>query len=125
MIVLPCPPSVNDLYGRSKFGIYKKKSHKDYTALVHAELTKLKIKPSDKPICLSIAWYRKKKVGDTDNICKVVLDSLAQPTQKVGKLRVAISPYGLYLNDNQVDELHVYKLLDRDNPRIEITYFEI
>lgn len=125
MIVLPYPPSLNDLYGRRGNYVYKKKSHRDYTDVVHAKIKALKIKPTDKPICISLVLYRPKKTGDIDNYFKTIFDSLAQPMEKVGKSRVAISPYGLYLNDNQIDELHVYKSLDRDNPRVEITYFEL
>lgn len=50
----------------------------------------------------------------------VVLDVLQAKFKGAGKERVCVRK-GVYLNDRQVREKHVFHAIDRNNPRAEIT----
>jgi len=57
-------------------------------------------------VVLTLHIYRARNTGDVDNFQKPVLD--------------ALEAAGVLHNDRQVVELHTYKRLDRDHPRIEV-----
>lgn len=52
------------------------------------------------------AYFQDGRVRDADNLAKAVLDAM----NKV-----------IYRDDSQVSELHVYKRVDHERPRVEIT----
>ncbi len=59
------------------------------------------------PINLQIYFYFKdKRPRDLDNQNKLILDSMTGI---------------VYRDDKQIDELHLYRNYDKENPRIEIT----
>src|SRR3990167_9411577 len=62
-------------------------------------------RPISGPVVVTIQWFRAARRGDLDNHLKVVLDAL----QGVA-----------YRNDNQIVELHAYRLEDHQNPRLQI-----
>lgn len=125
-LTLPSPPSLNELYGRNRFGgVHKKKAHRDFMATVQKIITEKKIKPFKKPVRLEISWYRPSKRGDLDNIMKTLFDALEVPVVKVKRKVVDIGKYGLYHNDSQVDQLLACKNDDKKNPRVEIVAYEI
>ena len=49
----------------------------------------------------------------------VVLDVLQDRYEKIGGQRVLVQP-GVYRNDRQVREKHVFHAIDRANPRAEV-----
>ncbi len=49
--------------------------------------------------------YRPRKIGDIDNVVKLILDGMQNVT---------------YANDKQVIELHIYRHDDKLNPRVEV-----
>lgn len=58
------------------------------------------------PIAVSIRYYfATKRKRDLDNQNKLVLDALSGI---------------VYADDSQIDELHLYRRFDKENPRIEI-----
>jgi crossover junction endodeoxyribonuclease RusA len=62
--------------------------------------------PITEPVALSIRFYfATKRRRDLDNQNKLVLDALTGI---------------VYEDDSQIDELHLYRRYDKQNPRIEI-----
>ena len=61
--------------------------------------------PSQEPVCLTIRLYRPRKAGDIDGPLKPLLDALQG---------------FLYVNDSQIVEMHVYRLDDKEAPRVEV-----
>ena len=58
-------------------------------------------------VCLNVLFYFKdKRKRDIDSHLKALLDSMSGI---------------VYLDDSQVTELHVYKEIDVDNPRVEVS----
>lgn len=124
-VTFPYPPSVNQLYGISRQGTrFKKQPHRDFFDQVHTILKKDKVKPLEGELEVSITLYRPYDRGDIDGPLKTLLDSMEQPTKlmNVGgkRSRVETSLYGVYKNDKQIMDLHVYKRIDRKNPRVEV-----
>ena len=126
-LILPFPPSTNTLYRTTKSGgIYKTKEHGVYFNAVHSIIQGKKIKPTQEDVELTICLFRPAKRGDIDGPLKTLFDALEQPTALVPvsgskkKKRVVTSKYGLYVNDSQVTDLHIYKRDDKDNPRVEV-----
>jgi Holliday junction resolvase RusA-like endonuclease len=66
-------------------------------------------KPFLHSVAVTIKTYRPRKAGDVDSILKIVLDAL----NKV-----------VYLDDEQVNELHVYRTEDKNYPRVELQIME-
>jgi len=67
-------------------------------------------RPISGPVVVTIQWFRAARRGDLDNHLKVVLDAL----QGVA-----------YRNDNQIVELHAYRLEDHQNPRLQIVIEDV
>jgi Holliday junction resolvase RusA-like endonuclease len=78
-----------------------------------------KMKPTERPVKVSINWYRKRKAGDIDGRFKLILDVLQAKRKYVG------SRFGAYVDDAQINELHMYRHEDKKNPRMEIEVEEI
>lgn len=58
-----------------------------------------------KPVSLTLHCFYKTYLRDIDSSLKVILDAL-EP---------------IYENDRNIEELHVYKKIDKENPRIEVS----
>lgn len=105
-LVLPFPPSLNRMYrtvnGRfltSEVGrAYKEEC--GWSARIQG------CTPHTGLLTVTVYLYRPSRRGDADNYTKVLLDSL----QGIA-----------WLNDNQIEELHIYRRLDPKNPRVELT----
>jgi Holliday junction resolvase RusA-like endonuclease len=69
------------------------------------------------PVRVSIHIYYASQRPDLDE--SVVLDVLQARYQKQGNERVLVSR-GVYLNDRQVREKHIFHAIDKLNPRAEI-----
>jgi len=69
------------------------------------------------PVRVTLRIFYASERPDLDE--SVVLDVLQARFKRVGKERVLVQP-GVYANDRQVREKHVYHAIDRVNPRAEI-----
>jgi len=71
-------------------------------------------------VCLEVKMYYKTKLSDLD--VSLVQDILQRDVDKQYGI---VLFKGLYLNDRQIFELHLYKYHDKENPRVEIKAYEI
>lgn len=63
------------------------------------------------PLAVELAFYRGNEIGcDVDNLAKAVLDALNGVC---------------YGDDAQVDEMHLYRAVDRDRPRVEVEIWQL
>ena len=98
------PISINRLYrGRRFLTEYGKEVKEDY---YHQAKAQWRHKPLAEGLKLTIfAFFGSKRVRDLDNIAKAVQDSLK----------------GLvYEDDSLINELHIHREFDKENPRMEI-----
>ncbi len=106
--ILPLPPSTNRLYRR--YGAHMVKSAE---AQAYEHAAALALRHIDNPltcaVAVTLAVYFPSKAGDLDNRAKKILDCL----QGVA-----------YANDKQVTELHMFRHVDKHNPRVEVTVSE-
>lgn len=109
-ITLPYPPSVNHYLARGGSKPYLTADAQAYKELVGYALLSLGIEPLTGPVAVTITSYRPRKKGDIDGVLKLALDSM--------------NGY-VYGDDSQVITLHVYRLDDKDNPRLEVTIEEV
>lgn len=70
------------------------------------------------PVSVTIKVFYASERPDLDE--SVILDVLQNRYKGKGEQRVVIQK-GVYLNDRQVREKHVYHAIDKRNPRAEIT----
>ena len=104
-LVLPVPPSAG-LYWRIARGrIVKTAAARAYQQGVKLRALAQGCRPISGPLAVTVQWFRAARRGDLDNQLKVVLDALQGAA---------------YRNDNQIVELHAYRLEDRQNPRLQI-----
>lgn len=97
------PPSVNKMYRGRRFLTRGGKETKEAIAWEVASQYKGKVLKGE--VCLNIIFYVKDNRSDIDNMLKALMDCLT----------------GLiYEDDKQVVELHVIKMLDKENPRVEL-----
>ena len=102
---LPYPPSVNEIWIVVRRGVRLSNEARKYRADV-AELFKgYCVPPTNKIIAVTMNVFRPRRVGDLDNCAKAVLDSL----NKI-----------LYVDDRQIDEIHLYRHDDKHTPRVEV-----
>lgn len=105
--VLPYPPSVNHYWrmivkGKRAIPILSREAREYKQSMAsHAAGHQ----PSQDPVCLTIRLYRPRKAGDIDGPLKPLLDALQG---------------FLYVNDSQIVEMHVYRLDDKEAPRVEV-----
>lgn len=117
LITLPIPPSINHQYatvnGRrllsSSGRVYKTQvSQQVWVALAQSPCrTDLLQRLQSRPLALSIRFFFTSALRrDVDGGLKIAQDALCE---------------GLGLNDNRIVETHLYKDLDKVNPRIEVS----
>jgi len=104
-------PTPKQSYRHSKHGNYQPERVRDWQELLGWKAKEaFKGDPLTGQIALDLTFYRKsKRVCDIDNLSKTVLDALEGI---------------LFENDNQIAELHIYKLPARmsdDGPGVQIT----
>ena len=107
MLRLPLPPSgINHAYATNKGRWYKVKKLHDWEEDC-LWLLKGKITPQIGLVALKITFVDgDKRRHDVDSRIKFVLDLLEEA--------------GLYPDDNMVNELHVFKEYDKNDPRVEV-----
>lgn len=105
-LTLPYPPSANTYWkpapGR---GLVPSDEARRYKAAVEAVARAAGVLPLTGPVRLTLWAYRPRRVGDLDNVRKVLLDALQG---------------WAYLDDGQVSEDHGYRLDDPKRPRVEV-----
>lgn len=68
-------------------------------------------------VAVTLHIYYASERPDLDE--SIVLDVLQDQTARVGEKRV-VTAAGVYRNDRQVREKHIYHGVDRSNPRVEV-----
>lgn len=105
-LTLPYPPSANAYWkpapGR---GLVPSDEARRYKALVEQLARKAGVLPLVGPVRFTLHAYRPRRVGDLDNVRKVLQDALQG---------------WAYLDDGQVSEDHGYRLEDAKHPRVEV-----
>ena len=112
--ILSIPPSVNHMYGRTRFGkTYKTIKGKDWQEEAAWEL-KISAKgektPFDKIKVTMEVFFPDNRNRDIDNLLKLTGD--------------AIQESGVVKNDADIWEWNVKKNLDREKPRMEVEILE-
>ncbi len=118
-IVLPVPPTSN-MYWRARAiwrkgkwvgTIYKTTEAKEYCETVQLLGRRARLVPFPKKVqvVFHMVWYRENMRGDLSNREKCVEDAL----QGI-----------LYMNDRQVTAKHTRWILDKENPRVEVSVTE-
>jgi len=110
IILLGVPLSTNHIYkSHCRFGHPSVYMTAEGKALKESYGWQAKSQFKEKPITgdvsLDVRIYRAKKIGDIDNYNKILFDSLTGI---------------VWEDDKQINELHIKKLTDKKNPRIEI-----
>ncbi|MDP1767845.1 MAG: RusA family crossover junction endodeoxyribonuclease [Nitrospirota bacterium] len=117
MLTLPVPPSINHQYATVNGRRLLSSVGRAYKAQV-GQLVWLKLAQSadrasllsrfqSEWLALSIRFYFTSALRrDVDGGLKIAQDALCE---------------GLGINDNRIVETHLYKHIDRDNPRIEVS----
>ena len=116
-ITLPAPPSINHQYATVHGRRVLSSSGRSYKLHVGQQLLLALSRSPQKqtllqrlrtvPLALSIRFYFTSPLRrDVDGGLKIAQDALCE---------------GIGLNDNRIVETHLYKYLDRTNPRIEVS----
>lgn len=102
---LPFPPSLNHMYrryGKQTVLSGEARAYKQEAAILSREIID---EPLTGRLSVTIRLYRPAARGDIDNYLKALLDALNGI---------------LWQDDRQIVELHVYKLLDREDPHAQL-----
>lgn len=108
--VLPFPPSSNRMWRMWRGHMVlsdEARAYKRVAGLIAREKCDA---PASRPVSLTLTLYAPRRGRDASNCVKILEDSL--------------QGYA-YANDSQVDELHVYRRLDRQHPRVEVEIAEL
>lgn len=108
-IVLPYPPSANRMYrmmrGHMVLSDVARAYEEDVGWRAKQYMLDRSIEITDAPVALTIRVFAPSPRRDVDNCLKALLDGLEGV---------------VFRNDRQVAELHVYREIDRTNPRVEV-----
>ncbi len=106
---LPLPPSANRYWRKTKTGkVYLSEAAQVYRIDVGLRLRRQR--PATGPVAMTVRIYRERMTGDLDNRLKILFDALR------GKL---------YLDDDQIVEIHAFRDDDKNDPRAEIEITEL
>lgn len=116
-VTLPVPPSVNHLYATVNGRRLLSSTGRSYKALVSQHMwyaltqstaqSSFKTRLRSRPLALSIRFFFVSALRrDLDGGLKIAQDALCE---------------GLGLNDNRIIETHLYKHVDKADPRIELS----
>jgi crossover junction endodeoxyribonuclease RusA len=98
------PPSVNHAYRHTRFGIFMTSKGKKFKKAMQDKIMRMKMKDKSIPykgkvkVDIQICFGDKRK-RDLDNSNKLILDSLQK---------------GLFVDDCQIDDLHIRRLLGKE-----------
>lgn len=105
---LEMPPSANVYWRHVGNRVYLSQKAKDYKEYIFYTVRDFpKILGG---VAIDVDIYRARKSGDADNRQKVLFDAL----QGIA-----------YDNDSQICDFHVRRFDDKDNPRVELTFYEV
>ncbi|MFY0567051.1 RusA family crossover junction endodeoxyribonuclease [Archangium lansingense] len=105
-LTLPYPPSANTYWKPARGrGLVPSDEARRYKAAVEQLARADGVLPLVGPVRLTLWAYRARRVGDLDNVRKVLLDALQG---------------WAFLDDGQVSEDHGYRLEDPKHPRVEV-----
>jgi Holliday junction resolvase RusA-like endonuclease len=108
-LIFDLPPTDNHLYGQKGKIRFMYSEAKDWKEIAQIQAKQLwKNKPLITNLTGEIKFYLKRD-RDVMGSCKLIFDSF----QKI-----------LYENDNQFNEIKLYKKVDKKNPRVEIFIYE-
>lgn len=101
------PLSTNNIYRKTEYHVYMTEAGKSLKQSYFFQLkNQWKKKPLTGDIVLTvILYFGDRKIRDIDNYNKLLLDSCTGI---------------LWEDDKQIQEMHIYKKYDKENPRIEI-----
>lgn len=103
---LPYPPSANAYWRASRGrGLVPSSEALRYKVAVATLAASEHVLPLKGPVRLILRAYRPRKMGDLDNVCKVLLDALQG---------------WVYLDDGQVEALDAIRYDDADKPRVDV-----
>lgn len=109
-ITLPYPPSANAYWRTVQGRIIKSEEARKYQQGVRlrwlTQARDARPNPELGPVVVSVVVFRPRRIGDLDNVLKVLLDSLRGIA---------------FEDDSQVVELHAARFDDKANPRAEVT----
>jgi len=107
ILTLPVCPSSNRWWRKWRGRMVKSEQAREYQANAATLAIMQRIPKIDKPleVCVTIRWFREALRGDLDKRYSIMLDAL----QGVS-----------YDNDSQIAEIHAYRHLDRESPRMEV-----
>lgn len=108
-LVLPYPPSLNRLYRTVRGRPILSREAREYRAAVQGILAGMAYKASSGPVALSVVLFRPRRAGDADNALKALLDALNGL---------------LWVDDSQIEELHLWRRDDKARPRVELVVRE-
>ena len=105
-LTLPWPPALNRLYRTYMGRILLSREGRAWKEQAGWFACAAGTKPLQGPVAVQLVLYRPRKRGDIDGYSKALLDAMQGH---------------LYLNDDQIVELHVYRMDDKINPRVTVT----
>lgn len=108
-ILIKTPPvSVNQRYTISRGRNILSKDYRNAKEAIEWEVKSQwdyeTIKDND--VCINVLLYMKDKRHDIDAFIKLLLDAMSNT---------------VYKDDRQIHELHIFKMYDKKNPRVEIS----
>lgn len=110
ILTLPYPPSANNLFatyrGRRILSVRGIAYKKEVLAICFTN----RVKPFLGDVAIEINAYRPRKVGDLDNLQKIIFDSLKGSA---------------FIDDKQIVKIIAQRFDNKNNPRVEIQISEI
>lgn len=107
-IILSLPPTTNHIWGYSRRGVYLTSKAKTWKEQSQFQMRVLRSKMLTGKVAVSAVFFLKYD-RDVDNI-KLLLDSMSN---------------FIYKDDSQIVELHIFKIKDKTNPRVEVEVTEV
>lgn len=104
-LVLPYPPSTNNLYATVRGRRVLTREGRQYKAKATLLALAHGLRPLDGEVSVTLSLYRPRRAGDIDNSLKSVFDSLKGVA---------------WHDDSQVKRIEAERFEDKHNPRVEI-----
>lgn len=102
--------SMNHAYPTNRSGRrFSSPALKKWKAVVASAAWAAKVRRAGGPVSVRATVYFPSRRGDLDNVAKPLLDALKGIA---------------YIDDRQVEELHLVRALDRERPRVEVSVTE-
>ena len=111
VLTLPVPPTANLWWRMYRGRMVKSKAAREYqeTAAMIALAARMPRFAKPIEVMVTVHWFRTQRRGDLDKRYSIMLDAL----QGIA-----------YDNDSQIAEIHAYRTLVPENPRMEVIVAE-